>query len=73
MNISRPVPSSIKGVSFEFLTDDEIKSLSVKRIVNPLTYDALDNVVPGGLYDLALGAYLDNPSVFDFLVLETID
>lgn len=61
MNISKPVSSSISAVEFGFLTEDEIKSLSVKRIVNPTTFDLLDNVIPGGLYDFALGAYGDNP------------
>lgn len=61
MNISKPVSSSISGVEFSFLTEDEIKGLSVKRIVNPSTYDTLDNPVPGGLYDTALGAYMDFP------------
>jgi len=61
MNISQPVASSIEAVHFNFLSSEEIKSLSVKRITNPTTFDALLHPIPGGLYDTALGAFLDNP------------
>lgn len=61
MNISQPVASSLSGVSFEFLLSDEIKRYSVKRISNTSTFDSLLNPTPGGLYDLALGAYAGNP------------
>ncbi|KAH0537716.1 hypothetical protein FGG08_005523 [Glutinoglossum americanum] len=61
MNISQPVASAIGSVDFGFLSTAEIKSLSVKRIQNPITFDILLHPVPGGLYDLALGAWGDNP------------
>ena len=60
MNISQPIASYIGGVNFGFLTSDEIKTLSVKRIQNPTTFDSLLHPVPGGLYDSALGAWSDN-------------
>ncbi len=60
MNISHPVASSIEGVSFGFLSSEEVKSLSVKRILNPVALDALLHPNPGGLHDLALGPFLDN-------------
>jgi DNA-directed RNA polymerase I subunit RPA1 len=59
MNISQPVPSAISSVDFGFLSREEIKSLSVKRIENPQTFDTLLHPVPGGLYDPALGAWGD--------------
>ena len=61
MNISSPVSSAIAGVSFNFLGAEEIKALSVKRISSSTTFDTLLHPVPGGLYDPALGAILDNP------------
>ncbi|KAI9809454.1 MAG: hypothetical protein M1827_006834 [Pycnora praestabilis] len=61
MNISQPVASSIGSVKFGFLTSEEIKALSVKRIQNPTTFDTLLHPVPGGLYDPALGAWGDSP------------
>ncbi|KAI9830837.1 MAG: hypothetical protein M1819_005362 [Sarea resinae] len=61
MNISQPVASSIQSVSFGFLSSEEIKALSVKRIHNPTTFDTLLHPIPGGLYDPALGAWGDNP------------
>ena len=59
MNVSRPVASAIESVDFDFLTPAEIKSISVKRIENPTTFDSLLNPIPGGLYDPALGAWGD--------------
>ncbi|KAI1007284.1 DNA-directed RNA polymerase I subunit [Podosphaera aphanis] len=59
MNISQPVSSSIDRVNFGILGAAEIKSLSVKRIENPQTFDSLLHPVPGGLYDPALGAFGD--------------
>ncbi|KAK4692470.1 DNA-directed RNA polymerase I subunit RPA1, partial [Lecanoromycetidae sp. Uapishka_2] len=61
MNISQPVASNIGSVEFGFLSSEDIKTLSVKRVQNPLTFDELLHPVPGGLYDAALGAWSDNP------------
>ena len=60
MNISRPIASQVGGVSFGLLTPEEIRALSVKRVQNPDTFDTLLHPVPGGLYDLSLGAFGDN-------------
>ncbi|KAL2755848.1 hypothetical protein ACRALDRAFT_1050875 [Sodiomyces alcalophilus JCM 7366] len=59
MNISQPVSSAIESVEFTFLTDAEIRNISVKRIENENTFDNLLNPVPGGLYDPALGSWAD--------------
>jgi DNA-directed RNA polymerase I subunit RPA1 len=64
MNISQPIASSVGKVGFSFLTPDEIKALSVKRIQNPETFDTLLTPVPGGLYDTSLGAWGDYMCVF---------
>lgn len=60
MNISQPVSSSLESVEFHFLTPDEIRAISVKRIENDNTFDTLLNPVPGGLYDPALGSWGDS-------------
>ena len=60
MNTSLPISSGISGVEFGFLSSEDIKALSVKRITNPTTFDTLLNPVPGGLYDAALGQFGDN-------------
>ena len=60
MNISQPVASYIGSVNFGFLSSEDVKTLSVKRISNPTTFDSLLHPVPGGLYDPALGAWADN-------------
>lgn len=60
MNIAQPVSSTIESVEFTFLSADEIRSISVKRIDNETTFDSLLNPVPGGLYDPALGSWGDS-------------
>lgn len=59
MNISQPVASSLFSAEFDFLSAEEIRKISVKRLFNPQTFDELLHPVPGGLYDLALGAFAD--------------
>ena len=61
MNISKPVASSLRRVDFGFLSSEEIKLLSVKRIQCSTTFDNLLHPVPGGLYDPSLGAWGDSP------------
>ncbi|KAL9041913.1 MAG: hypothetical protein Q9180_000966 [Flavoplaca navasiana] len=61
MNISQPIASHIGSVEFGCLSAEEIRAFSVKKIVNPTTFDTLLHPVPGGLYDAALGAWGDNP------------
>ncbi|KAL8654413.1 MAG: hypothetical protein Q9226_003447 [Calogaya cf. arnoldii] len=55
MNISQPIASHIGSVEFGCLSPEEIRAFSVKKIVNPTTFDTLLHPVPGGLYDAALG------------------
>lgn len=63
MNVSQPIAPFIGSVDFEYLSSEDIKGLSVKRIQNPVTFDTLLHPVPGGLYDAALGAWNDNSYV----------
>ncbi|KAL2170041.1 hypothetical protein VTG60DRAFT_5381 [Thermothelomyces hinnuleus] len=60
MNIAQPVGSALESVEFTFLSPDEIRSISVKRIENDSTFDNLLNPIPGGLYDPALGSWGDS-------------
>ncbi|GAB7360844.1 hypothetical protein MBLNU230_g0830t1 [Neophaeotheca triangularis] len=60
MNTSQPVSSQLQGVSFHFLSSEDIKALSAKRITNPTTFDTLLNPIPGGLYSAELGQFGDN-------------
>jgi hypothetical protein len=60
MNPSLPVASAINGVEFQFFSAQDIRTVSVKRISNPTTFDSLLHPVPGGLHDAALGSFLDN-------------
>lgn len=55
MNIAHSLPSTVHGISFSFLTTEEIRRISVKQIVNPVLLDDLNRPNIGGLYDPALG------------------
>ncbi|KAK4226975.1 hypothetical protein QBC38DRAFT_478950 [Podospora fimiseda] len=61
MNISQPISSSLESVEFTFLTAQEIRAISVRRIDSAETFDSLLNPVPGGLYDPSLGSWGDAP------------
>jgi DNA-directed RNA polymerase I subunit RPA1 len=61
MNVSQTVPTHISAVEFGFLTSLEIKSLAVKKITNPTTFNSLLHPNRGGLHDLALGSYRNTP------------
>ena len=52
---SKPIKDRFESVSFNFYTDKEIERLSVKNILNPTTFDHLDNPAPQGLHDKHLG------------------
>lgn len=55
MNIAHSLPSTVAGVSFSFLTSQDIRRISVKQIVNPVLLDDLNRPNIGGLYDPSLG------------------
>ncbi|KND92561.1 DNA-directed RNA polymerase I subunit [Tolypocladium ophioglossoides CBS 100239] len=61
MNIAQPVSSEVESVEFTFLSPQEIRAISVKRIENESTFDNLLNPVPGGLYDPALASCPGHP------------
>jgi DNA-directed RNA polymerase I subunit RPA1 len=57
-----PSPAAaLDTVDFCFLSRDEVRAISVRRIENENTFDSLLNPVPGGLYDTALGSWGDSP------------
>lgn len=51
---NRVIPNSL---SFGLFTSEEIRKLSVVKIVTPLTFNAIGHPLNGGLYDPALGAF----------------
>lgn len=55
MNIGLSVPSSVRSVSFSFLSSEDIRRISVKQIINPVLLDDLNRPNVGGLYDPVLG------------------
>ena len=60
MDISKPVGAEITSIDFSVLASDEIRNLSAKQVTNPTVLDNLGHPIQGGLYDLALGAFLKN-------------
>lgn len=55
MNPSNSIPSTVASLSFSFLSTQEVRRISVKRIVNPVLLDDLNRPNLDGLYDPALG------------------
>ncbi|KAF7352593.1 DNA-directed RNA polymerase subunit [Mycena venus] len=55
MNIAHSLPSTVSGISFSFLTAEDVRRISVKQIVNVNLLDDLNRPNIGGLYDPALG------------------
>ncbi|KAJ7490360.1 hypothetical protein B0H11DRAFT_2010213 [Mycena galericulata] len=55
MNIAHSIPSTVSGISFSFLTGEDVRRISVKQIVNVNLLDDLNRPSIGGLYDPALG------------------
>ena len=49
------VSKEISSVSFSFYDPKEARKISVKRVTNPVLFDALNNPVIDGLYDPAFG------------------
>ncbi|MCK5321371.1 hypothetical protein KAJ38_02230 [Candidatus Pacearchaeota archaeon] len=54
--MTRPVKKQVSGMNFYLLSPEEIKKLSVAKIVTPELYDVDGYPVDGGLMDLRLGA-----------------
>ena len=61
MSLNPAFNRTISSVGFAALSQNEIQKISVKRITNSSTFDSLLHPLPGGLYDPAFGAFLDNP------------
>ncbi len=49
------LPKAIAGIRFGLLSPDEIRKMSVQRIINPDTHDEEGMPIPQGLMDNALG------------------
>jgi DNA-directed RNA polymerase beta' subunit len=56
------------GITFSVYTADEIKKLSVKKIITGMTFDKLGHPLPGGLYDPALGKIFYSYYYNDFTI-----
>lgn len=55
MDIANSLTSEIKSISFSFLSTDDVRSISVKKIDNPVLLDNVNLPNKGGLYDPKLG------------------
>ncbi|KAI5064715.1 hypothetical protein GOP47_0019410 [Adiantum capillus-veneris] len=54
-NRAQVVSKVIERVGFSFYNTAEARAISVKQITSPILLDNMENPVPGGLYDPALG------------------
>ena len=55
MDIAHSLHAEVDSLSFSFLSAEEIRSISVKLIDNPILLDNLNLPNRGGLYDPKLG------------------
>jgi DNA-directed RNA polymerase I subunit RPA1 len=55
MDIGSPLSSEISSLSFTFLTTEDVRSISVQKVDNPILLDNLNLPNRGGLYDPKLG------------------
>ncbi|KAK6908242.1 hypothetical protein I203_102243 [Kwoniella mangroviensis CBS 8507] len=55
MDIAHSIHSEVTSLSFSFLSTDDVKAMSVKRLDNPILLDNLNLPTKGGLYDPKLG------------------
>ncbi|XP_016947411.1 DNA-directed RNA polymerase I subunit RPA1 [Drosophila biarmipes] len=44
-------------LEFAVFTDQEIRKLSVVKVITGITFDSLGHAMPGGLYDIRMGSY----------------
>ncbi|KAG5680123.1 hypothetical protein PVAND_009648 [Polypedilum vanderplanki] len=51
----RPVTLNIENVEFSVFNAEEIRKISVCKILNPISFDGLGNSTAGGLYDNRMG------------------
>ena len=56
IKINKPIKRQVKEIRFSLISPEEIKKMSVAKIVTPELYDIDGYPVDGGLMDLRLGA-----------------
>lgn len=54
---NRPKHLDPTSVTFSMLTSDDVRKMSVTRIITSNVLDSLGHPLPGGLYDVALGEF----------------
>lgn len=52
-----PIHTKLDGLTFSLYSADEIRKLSVVKVITPLGFNALGHPLPGGLYDPAMGKF----------------
>ena len=55
MDVAHPITTEVTSLAFSFLTADEIRSISVTKVDNPVLLDNFNLPTKGGLYDPKLG------------------
>ena len=55
MNTAHSLHSEVSSLSFSFLTSEDIRSISVKKIDKSILLDDFNLPTKGGLYDPKLG------------------
>lgn len=55
MEKSRPATLEVSSLKFNVFSPEEIRKFSVCKITNSVSFDAIGNPCPGGLYDVSMG------------------
>lgn len=55
MDIAHSISSEITSLSFSFLSTEDVRSISVQKVDNPVLLDNVNLPNKGGLYDPKLG------------------
>lgn len=53
------------NLQFSVFSTEDIKKMSVAKVITPTTFDSLGHPIPGGLYDPAMGKIQFKDSFFD--------
>jgi len=51
----RVIRKKVDSLSFGILSTEEVRKASVVQITTPLSFNQFGDILPGGLYDTAMG------------------
>ena len=55
MDVAHPIHTEVTTLAFSFLSPEDVRSISVQKVDNPVLLDNFNLPTRGGLYDPKLG------------------